>query len=376
LENIKFKVIKKNTETKARIAEFETPHSVIQTPVFMPVGTQATVKTLTSDELEKIGFKIILGNTYHLYLQPGADVIQKAGGLHKFMNWKYAILTDSGGFQVLSLKDIRKIRRNGVEFHSFIDGSKHYFTPEKVVSIQEKIGADIIIPLDVCGTYPSGHAITGKELDITLDWSERSLKVKRRDDQIMFGVIQGGFYKDLRKKAVDSILSLGFPGVTLGGLSIGEEKELTKEMVDYIVSLLPEGIPRYLMGVGDPISILEYVKLGIDMFDCVLPTRIARNRTLFTRDGPIKITKAIYKEDFTPVENDCNCYTCRNFTKAYLNHLFRAKEFLAGRLATIHNLFFLQRLIMDIRKSIEEDNFMTFYNNFKERYLNLQGRKE
>ncbi|MCD6106867.1 MAG: tRNA guanosine(34) transglycosylase Tgt [Caldisericaceae bacterium] len=368
MEDIKFKIIKKRSETKARITNFETAHSIIETPVFMPVGTQATVKTLTSDEIDEMGFKIILGNTYHLYLQPGADVIKKAGGLHKFMNWKHAILTDSGGFQVLSLKEIRKIEKDGVMFRSFIDGSKHYFTPEKVIDIEEKIGADIIIPLDICGIYPSNRTLADRELDITLDWSERSLKAKTRDDQIMFGVIQGSFYKDLRKKAVDGILSLDFPGVTLGGLSVGEEKELTKEMVDYTVSILPENKPRYLMGVGDPISILEYVKLGVDMFDCVLPTRVARNRTLFTKNGPIKITKAIYREDFTPIEDDCDCYTCRTFTKAYLNHLFKAREFLAGRLATIHNLFFLQKLIMDIRKSIESDNFLEFYESFKKRY--------
>jgi len=368
VEDIKFKIIKKRSETKARITNFETAHSIIETPVFMPVGTQATVKTLTSDEIDEMGFKIILGNTYHLYLQPGADVIKKAGGLHKFMNWKHAILTDSGGFQVLSLKEIRKIEKDGVMFRSFIDGSKHYFTPEKVIDIEEKIGADIIIPLDICGIYPSNRTLADRELDITLDWSERSLKAKTRDDQIMFGVIQGSFYKDLRKKAVDGILSLDFPGVTLGGLSVGEEKELTKEMVDYTVSILPENKPRYLMGVGDPISILEYVKLGVDMFDCVLPTRVARNRTLFTKNGPIKITKAIYREDFTPIEDDCDCYTCRTFTKAYLNHLFKAREFLAGRLATIHNLFFLQKLIMDIRKSIESDNFLEFYESFKKRY--------
>lgn len=368
MEDIKFKIIKKRSETKARITNFETAHSIIETPVFMPVGTQATVKTLTSDEIDEMGFKIILGNTYHLYLQPGADVIKKAGGLHKFMNWKHAILTDSGGFQVLSLKEIRKIEKDGVMFRSFIDGSKHYFTPEKVIDIEEKIGADIIIPLDICGIYPSNRTLADRELDITLDWSERSLKAKTRDDQIMFGVIQGSFYKDLRKKAVDGILSLDFPGVTLGGLSVGEEKELTKEMVDYTVSILPENKPRYLMGVGDPISILEYVKLGVDMFDCVLPTRVARNRTLFTKNGPVKITKAIYREDFTPIEDDCDCYTCRTFTKAYLNHLFKAREFLAGRLATIHNLFFLQKLIMDIRKSIESDNFLEFYESFKKRY--------
>ncbi len=368
MRDIGFRIIKKSSNTRARITEFKTAHSIIRTPVFMPVGTQATVKTLTPHELEEIGFKIILANTYHLYLQPGVDVIKKAGGLHRFMNWKYAILTDSGGFQVLSLKDIRKIKSDGVEFRSFIDGSKHYFTPEKVVDIQEKMGSDIIIPLDICGTYPSEHSVTSKELDITLNWAERSIKAKKRDESIMFGVIQGGFYKDLRKRAVDGILSLGFPGVTIGGLSIGEEKALTKEMVDYTVSLLPENKPRYLMGVGDPISILEYVRLGVDMFDCVLPTRIARNRTLFTKDGPIKITKAIYREDFTPIEEDCNCYTCRHFTKAYLNHLFKAKEILAARLATIHNLFFMHQLIMDIRKSIEEDRFIDFYNSFKERY--------
>ncbi len=367
--DIKFKVLKQSEKSRARLTEFETAHGKIETPVFMPVGTQATVKTLSSLDLEKIGFKIILGNTYHLYLQPGADTIAKAGGLHKFMNWRHSILTDSGGFQVLSLREIRKIEKDGVEFRSFIDGSKHYFTPERVVEVEEKIGADIIIPLDICSAYPSDFETTAKELDITLNWAKRSVKAKSRGDQVMFGVIQGGFYKELRKKAASEILNMGFPGVTLGGLSIGEDKELTKEFVDYTVSLLPEDKPRYLMGVGDPISILEYVRLGVDMFDCVLPTRVARNRTLFTKDGPIKITKAIYKEDFTPIEDDCGCETCTHFTKAYLNHLFKAKEYLAPRLATIHNLFFMHNLILDIRKAIAGGYFEDFYAEFKARYL-------
>jgi queuine tRNA-ribosyltransferase len=366
--DINFRVIKKNSKSRARLTEFETAHGKIETPVFMPVGTQATVKTLASTDVEDIGFKIILGNTYHLYLQPGADTIAKAGGLHKFMNWPHAILTDSGGFQVLSLREIRKVKESGVEFRSFIDGSKHHFTPERVVDIEEKIGADIIIPLDICSGYPTDYETTNKELDITLKWAERSLKAKKRDDQTMFGVIQGGFYRELRKKAAESILSMNFPGVTLGGLSIGEEKALTKEFVDYTVSLLPENKPRYLMGVGDPLSILEYVRLGVDMFDCVLPTRVARNRTLFTRNGPIKITKAIYKEDFTPIEDNCECYTCKHFTKAYLNHLFKAKEYLAPRLATIHNLFFMRHLIDDIRIAIKEDRFEEFYAAFKNKY--------
>ncbi len=374
--DISFKVIKTSKHCGARITTFKTTHGIIETPIFMPVGTQATVKTLTPEELEEIGFKIILANTYHLYLQPGADVIQKAGGIHRFMHWNGAVLTDSGGFQIMSLKELRKVIKEGIEFRSFIDGSLHFFTPESVVETQEKIGADIIIPLDICGIYPSHWEETNRELDVTLDWAERSLRAKKREDQIMFGVIQGGFYKDLRKKAVERILSLGFQGITLGGLSIGEEKALTKEFVDYTVSLLPSDKPRYLMGVGDPLSIVEYVKTGIDMFDCVLPTRIARNRSLFTKNGTIKITKGIYREDFTPVEDECDCYTCRNYTKAYLNHLFKAKEHLAGRLATIHNLRFLQRLIIDIRSSIEEGTFDEFYNNFTATYHVADNKEE
>ncbi len=366
--DIKFNVIKKSNRSRARLTEFKTSHGKIETPIFMPVGTQATVKTLDSTDVDDIGFKIILGNTYHLYLQPGADTIAKVGGLHKFMNWPHSILTDSGGFQVLSLREIRKIKENGVEFRSFIDGSKHHFTPERVVDIEEKIGADVIIPLDICSGYPSDFETTSRELNITLKWAERSLKAKKRTDQVMFGVIQGGFYKELREKATKEILSMGFPGVTLGGLSIGEEKLLTKNFVDYTVSLLPENKPRYLMGVGDPLSILEYIRLGVDMFDCVLPTRVARNRTLFTRNGPIKITKAIYKEDFTPIEKGCECYTCKHYTKAYLNHLFKAKEYLAPRLATIHNLFFMYHLIRDIKEAIKGDYFEEFYTDFKERY--------
>uniref|UniRef100_A0A7C4XSV6 Queuine tRNA-ribosyltransferase n=1 Tax=Caldisericum exile TaxID=693075 RepID=A0A7C4XSV6_9BACT len=371
--DIKFRIIKEDNCSRARITQFETPHGTIETPVFMPVGTQATVKTLTSDEIREIGFKIILTNTYHLYLQPGASTIEKAGGIHKFMDWDGAVLTDSGGFQVLSLKDIRKITSNGVEFKSFIDGSRHFFTPELVIETQEKIGSDIAIPLDICGTYPSPHSETKRELDITVEWAKRSLKAHKKGDQILFGVIQGGFYKDLRKEAVERILELDFPGVTLGGLSIGEEKELTAEMVDYTVSLLPEEKPRYFMGVGDPLSILEYVRLGVDMFDCVLPTRIARNRSLFTRQGTIKITKAIYKEDFTPIEDGCNCFTCSHYTKAYLHHLFKAGEYLAPRLATIHNLFFMERLMRDIREAIKGGYFKEFYESFKAHYRESSG---
>jgi queuine tRNA-ribosyltransferase len=366
--DIDFRVIKNDDWSKARLTQFETAHGIIETPVFMPVGTQATVKTLTPDEIREIGFKIILANTYHLYLQPGADVIEHAGGIHKFMNWDGAVLTDSGGFQVLSLKDIRKITKEGVEFRSFIDGSKHFFSPEIVVETQEKIGSDIAIPIDICSTYPTPFDETERELEITIDWAVRSIAAHRREDQIMFGVIQGGFYKELRRKSIDAILELDFPGVTLGGLSIGEERALTEEMVYFIVPLLPESKPRYFMGVGDPLSILEYVRMGVDMFDCVLPTRIARNRSLFTKFGTIKITKNIFKEDFTPIEDDCTCYTCKNFTKAYLHHLFKANEHLAGRLATIHNLFFLQKLILDIRKSLKEGSFKEFYENFKSNY--------
>lgn len=368
MEDIHFRVLYKDSWSKARVTQFETAHGVIETPVFMPVGTQATVKTLTPDELRDIGFKIILGNTYHLYLQPGADILEKAGGIHKFMNWDGAVLTDSGGFQVLSLKEIRKITSAGVEFKSFIDGSKHFFTPELVIDTQRKIGSDIIIPLDICGTFPSPWEETKRELDITLEWAKRSKDAHRGEHQIIFGVIQGGFYKDLREKAVDGIIKLKFPGVTLGGLSIGEEKGLTQEFVDFTVSLLPEEKPRYLMGVGDPLSILEYVRMGVDMFDCVLPTRIARNRSIFTRKGTIKITKAIYSEDFTPIEEDCKCYTCQHFSKAYLNHLFKAKEQLAGRLATIHNLYFLENLVLNIRKSIKEGTFKEFYEFFASNY--------
>lgn len=371
--DIEFNVVKKDEWSRARITQFKTPHGIIETPVFMPVGTQATVKTLTSQEVKEIGFKIILANTYHLYLQPGADIIAKANGIHNFMNWDGAILTDSGGFQVLSLKELRKITHEGVEFRSFIDGSKHFFTPELVIETQEKIGSDIAIPLDICGTYPSPKEETKRELDITIEWAKRSLKAHKREDQILFGVIQGGFYKDLRKEAIERILELDFPGVTLGGLSIGEEKELTKEMVDYIVSQLPENKPRYFMGVGDPLSILEYVRLGVDMFDCVLPTRIARNRSLFTKYGTIKITKSIYKEDFSPIEDDCGCFTCKHYSKAYLNHLFKAKEYLAPRLATIHNLYFMQRFITDIRNSIKGGYFKEFYEEFKARYRESGG---
>jgi len=367
-EALQYQLIKKCSTTKARLGKISTPHGEIETPIFMPVGTQATVKTMTSEELKEVGAQIILSNTYHLYLRPGHDLVEEAGGLHKFMNWDGPILTDSGGFQVFSLGDLRQISEEGVEFRSHLDGSKHFLSPERAIEIENALGADIIMAFDECPPYPCSHEYAKASLERTIRWAKRCQDAHHRSNQALFGIVQGGIYQDLREQSAREITALDFPGYAIGGLSVGEPKEIMHEVLDYTVPLLPENKPRYLMGVGAPQDLVEGVARGIDMFDCVLPSRVARNGTLFTSHGRVVIKNAQYARDFTPLDPECGCYTCRNYTKAYLRHLFKAEEILGLRLATIHNLHFLLDLMKKIRQAIQEDRFSQFSEEFLGKY--------
>lgn len=331
----------------------------------MPVGTRATVKTLDPADLEKIGAQVILGNTYHLYLRPGHQLIQKAGGLHKFMNWNKPILTDSGGFQVMSLKGLRKITPEGVRFQSHIDGSYHMFTPEKVIEIQNAIGADIIMSFDECPPYPATRKYVADSLKTTLDWAKRGKDAHRQENgQALFGIVQGGIYKDLREESAKKLMEMDFPGYSIGGLAVGEPKEELLEITEFLNNILPQNKPRYLMGVGTPLDLLNNIANGCDMFDCVMPTRNARKGTIFTRNGKMIIKSARYKEDLSPVDPECECYTCRNFSRAYIRHLFSVDEILGMRLASIHSLHFYMELIKKARQSILDDRFSDFRNKF------------
>ena len=342
----------------ARAGILTTPHGVVETPVFMPVGTQATVKSLTPAQLEEMRVQIILSNTYHLYLRPGADVIQEFGGLHNFMNWQKPILTDSGGFQVFSLGNLRQISDDGVVFKSHIDGSTHNFTPESAIAIQEKLGADIIMAFDEC-PEPTDRQYNEQALARTHHWAERCLQAKSRADQALFGIVQGGIFPDLRTQSAEFLTSLDFPGYSIGGLSVGESKEDTLSVIEVVNSILPEDKPRYLMGVGTPYDLIEGIRRGIDMFDCVLPTRLARHHAAQTLHGRINLVKAEFARDHTPIDPDCGCYTCANFSRAYLRHLIIAKEMLASTLISIHNIFTLTSLARTLRKSILEERYDT-----------------
>ena len=352
----------------ARAGVLRTPHAEMDTPVFMPVGTQGTVKSVSPEELEALQARIVLGNTYHLYLRPGAAVIEKLGGLHRFMGWRGALLTDSGGFQVFSLSHNRKIDDDGVTFKSHIDGSTHRFTPETVMRVEEQLGADIVMTLDECTPYPSSHEYNRRALARTHAWAERCLKAHTRRDQALFAIVQGGTYRDLREESARALASLDFPGYAVGGLSVGEPKEEMHVGLEITVPLLPAGKPRYLMGVGSPEDLVECVARGVDMFDCVLPTRVARNGALLTRDGRVPIKSQRFALSDDPVEPDCDCYTCRHFSMGYLNHLYRAKELLAYRLNTIHNLRFMTRTVADIRTSILDGTFPNYREEFLARY--------
>ncbi|MFA6810387.1 MAG: tRNA guanosine(34) transglycosylase Tgt [Desulfoplanes sp.] len=356
------------TDGRARAATLSTPHGSIQTPIFMPVGTQGSVKSLDPNDLHGLGAQIILGNTYHLYLRPGDEMIARRGGLHRFMRWDKPILTDSGGFQVFSLSALRKITDEGVEFASHIDGSKHMFTPEKVISIQKNLGSDIMMVLDECVPDGADRAYTQKSLKTTTAWAKRCREAYSHGEtgnQLMFGIVQGGFFKDLRTQSAAEIMSIPFEGYALGGLSVGESKTEMLDMLEHTTPLLPADRPRYLMGVGAPMDLLNGIKLGVDMFDCVLPTRNARNGTLFTSLGKVNIKRAEYKEDDGPLDPQCSCYTCRNFSRAYLRHLYVAKEILSYRLNTIHNLHFLLDLVRGARQAIFENRFEAYYQQWK-----------
>jgi len=369
----KFEVLK--ADGKARRGRLYTPHGIIETPVFMPVGTQGTVKAMIHKLLEDIGTQIILGNTYHLYLRPGLEVIESAGGLHKFIGWKKPILTDSGGFQVFSLardrlKDGRskvKVEEDGVYFRDHLAGETHFFTPEFVIKAQEIFGSDIIMPLDECVEYPTTYAYAKSALERTLRWLDRSIKAKTREDQVLFGIVQGAFFEDLRRESALRTMERELFGYAIGGLSVGEPKEIMIEMAQLVCEELPWEKPRYLMGVGMPEDLLMAVGVGVDMFDCVAPTRMARTGTLFTSQGKLNIRKEIYKKDFSPPDPECNCYTCQNFSRAYLRHLFHAEEISAYILNTIHNLHFYHRLMEGARMAIEEGNFDSYRKGWLER---------
>ncbi|MFN4013317.1 MAG: tRNA guanosine(34) transglycosylase Tgt [Aquificaceae bacterium] len=367
-----FRVIKSNG--KARLGELITPHGKVETPVFMPVGTQGTVKAMLHKDLLEVGTQIILGNTYHLYLRPGVETIKEAGGLHSFIGWQKPILTDSGGFQVFSLSRDRnkrsgvRVKDEGVEFRDHLAGDLHFFTPEKVIEIQEIFGSDIIMPLDECVEYPTTYAYAKIALERTLRWLDRSIRAKRREDQVLFGIVQGAFFEDLRVESALKTVERNLFGYAIGGLSVGEPKEIMYSMVEVVCDLLPWDKPRYLMGVGMPEDIIEAVARGVDMFDCVAPTRMARTGTLFTSQGKINIRNERYKRDFRPPDPECDCYTCKNFTRAYLRHLFNAEEISAYVLNTIHNLRFYHRLMEEIRRSIKEGRFEEFRESWYKLY--------
>lgn len=359
-----FQLLHKDKETGARAGRIFTSHGVIDTPVFMPVGTQAAVKTMSPDELKEIGVRIILANTYHLSLRPGSGIIKKAGGLHKFMNWDRAVLTDSGGYQVFSLAKLRKVNEKGVEFQSHIDGSKHFFTPERVIEIQEDMGADIIMPLDECTPYPCTYEYAKNSTKLTSLWAEKSKAAHRDNGQALFGIIQGNFYPDLRKESFRAVTELDFPGYAVGGVSVGEDRSMRNEVMEKTVPFLPESKPRYLMGVGDPEDLFSGVENGVDMFDCVLPTRNARNGSIFTHKGRMSIRSSKNREVFSPLDDECDCYVCKNYTRAYLHHIFRCGEILALRLNTWHNLYFIGKFMAEIRKSILENRFSKYRDEF------------
>ena len=363
-----FTVTKESKNTRARLGQIETPHGTIKTPVFMPVGTQATVKTMAPHELEELGAEIILSNTYHLYLRPGSDVVAEAGGLHKFMNWNHPILTDSGGFQVFSLGPLRTISEEGVKFRSHLDGSKHFISPEKSMEIQMDLGADIVMAFDECAPYPADREYVQKSKDLTTRWAKRCLQAHTREDQALFGIVQGGMYKDLRRESALELMDLDFPGYGIGGLSVGEPKEIMYEVLEDLIPIMPRNKPRYLMGVGSPDCLVEGVIRGVDMFDCVWPTRLARHGMVITRKGNMTIRNQPFARDFTPIEEDCTCYTCQNFTRGYIRHLLKANEVLGIRLTTIHNIAFLMHLMEEIREAIASDTLPEFSKEFLSRF--------
>ena len=359
-----FELIKKDLQTSARLGKMITPHGTVHTPAFMPVGTQGTVKSMRPEEIQNCGAQILLSNTYHLYLRPGHETIRRMGGLHSFMNWPGPILTDSGGFQVYSLAALRKIGPDGVMFQSHIDGSKHFLTPQKAVLIQEALGSDIMMCLDECTSYPATRKQTSDSLDLTVKWAGLCRKAKTNPEQALFGIVQGGAYMDLRRQAILQTVPIGFDGYALGGVSVGEPKEMMQAITDEITPLLPSEKPRYLMGVGTPADIVYGVSRGIDLFDCVIPTRSARHGLLFTNSEKIVIKNARWREDNNPLDETCDCYTCKNYSRGYLRHLYVAGEILAMILNTIHNIRHYMRLMEKIRAAISENHFGEFQKDF------------
>lgn len=374
---VNFILTDQDLASRARAGLLHTAHGDIPTPVFCPVGTQATVKTLSPRDLLDLNVPMILANTYHLYLRPGADLIERMGGLHRFMAWPGAILTDSGGFQVFSLKGLRKVDDDGVTFRSHIDGSEHRFTPERVVQIQEQLGSDIAMVLDECAE-PFDRAYNTEALRRTHLWAERCLRAHTRPDQALFGIVQGGIFEDLRAESARVLSALDFPGYAVGGLSVGESKEDTLRILDHVVPLLPHNKPRYLMGVGSPEDLLEAVARGIDLFDCVLPTRLARNGAVFTPEGRLNLRNADHSDDARPIQEGCTCYTCRTFSRAYLRHLVMSQEILGLYLSTLHNVHFILELMRDIRRAICGGTFLAFKESFLSRYrvANAEAREE
>lgn len=363
-------------EGRARLGIVRTQHGDIDTPVFMPVGTQGIVKATSPRDLKEMGVRIILANAYHLYLRPGDALIQEMGGIHRFAGWNGAVLTDSGGYQIFSLGVLREIREDGVLFQSHIDGSRHFLTPEKVIRIQENIGADIIMCLDECIPYPSSYEYTKSSVGLTSRWARRCKEAKKPDDSMLFGIVQGGFYKDLRLKSAQELIGMDFNGYALGGLSVGEPKSIMWEMIDTVVDVLPPNKPKYLMGVGFPEDIVEGVYRGIDMFDCVIPTRHARNGSLFTREGRINIKHARYTNDESPIDERCTCYTCRTFSRAYLRHLFVSHELSSYFLNTVHNIFYYNNLLKTIREALQTGSFEVFYEQFKTQWKGGETQNE
>jgi queuine tRNA-ribosyltransferase len=359
-----FTLFNRSTKSAARRGEVRTPHGTFQTPVFMPVGTQATVKAVTPEDLKEIGAEIILANTYHLYIRPGHELVKELGGLHKFMNWDRPILTDSGGFQIFSLKDLTKITEQGAAFKSHLDGSSLFLSPEDAVEVQEALGSDIMMCLDTCIPYPASREEAIQSTELTGRWARRSRAAQKDTGQLLFGIVQGGMYMDLRKQAAEELIDIGFDGYALGGLSVGESNELMYDITEHTTPLLPQDYPIYLMGVGTPEDLVESVYRGVDMFDCVMPTRNARNGMLFTSAGRVVIKNAQYQKDPRPVDEACDCYTCRNYSRAYLRHLYMAREILASHLNTVHNLHYFVNLMKNIRTAIEEDRFELFRQDF------------
>lgn len=368
MEKFRFELLHTCKQSGARRGRIYTPHGIIETPTFMPVGTRASVKGLSPRVLEEIKSQIILGNTYHLNLRPGSHIIKEFGGLHGFMNWKKPILTDSGGFQVFSLSNMRKITEEGVKFRSHLDGSEEFLSPEKSIMIQENLGADIIMSFDECIPYPSSYDYTKNSTLRTIRWAKRGKEAHKRDDQALFGIVQGGMYKDLREMCAKELIEMDFPGYSIGGLSVGEPLGLMCEMLEFTCGILPKDKPRYNMGVGTPDYMIESVKCGIDMFDCVHPTRLARHHGAITSSGTINIGKKEYILDKSPLDSECDCYTCRNFSKGYLRHLAKTNEMLGMQLLSLHNIYFLNNMMENVRKAIEEDRFLSFREEFYKKY--------